>query len=74
MPALATDYGCRPTLHRSCSHLCSTTVAASHFTCCLTISGGDYVSPLFSGTKLPASARLQRPFNRLDQVLTRDSP
>ena len=71
MPALATDHECHSTPHRSCSHSCSTTIAAPHFTCCLTISGGDYGSPLLSGTKSPTSARLHRATNRLDQVLTR---
>ena len=71
MPALATDHGCRSILPRIGSHPCSTTIAASHVTCCLTISSADHGSPLLSGTKLPASARLQRATNRLVQVLTR---
>ncbi len=71
MPALATDHACHSVLQRSGSHPRSTTIAASHVTCCLTISSGDHGSPLPSGTKLHAPARLQRTINRLDQILTR---
>ncbi len=71
MSALASDHRCHSTPHRSCSHSCSTTIAAFHFKCCLTISSGDHGSPLLSGTKSSASVRLQRATNRLDQVLTR---
>ncbi len=73
MPALATNHACHSTRHRSCSHSCSTTIAASHLTCCVTLSNGDHGSPLLSGAKSPTSVRLQRATNRLDQVLTRHS-
>ncbi len=71
MPAIATDHACHSTRHQRCSHSCSTTIAAFHFTCCLTISSGDHGSPLLSGTKSPTPVRLQQATNRLDQVLTR---
>ncbi len=71
MLALATDHACHSPRHQRCSHSCSTTIAAFHFTCCLTISSGDHGSPLLSGTKSPTPVRLQRATNRLDQVLTR---